>query len=151
MPKILLSVLHLQQQTESDCLAVCTQMVMNYLDVVSSYEKLISLLDTKWFGTPFRNIKRAEQYGLSVQIEPLSLNEINSHLVNGFPVVTCVHTADLSYWSQAVDHVVVVVGLGDTHVYLNDPSLNHGPHPVPVKEFELAQLNYDNLCAVIKK
>lgn len=83
MPKTWLTVSHLRQQTESDCLPVCTQ------------------------------------------------------------------TADLSYWSQVVDHVVVVVGSDDAHVYVNDPSLDYGPHSVPTIEFELAQLNYDNLCTII--
>ena len=58
MPKTLLSVLHLQQQTEADCLPVCAQMVLNYLNLAAPYGKLVSLLDTKKFGTPFRNIKR---------------------------------------------------------------------------------------------
>ncbi len=151
MPKTLLSVLHIQQQTESDCLPVCAQMVLNYLNLAISYRRLVNLLDTKRFGTPFRNIKRVEQLGVSVQIEHLSLTEISSYLATGLPVIACVHTADLNYWSQAVDHVVVVVGIDDKAIYLNDPSLSYGPHLVPGIEFELAQLNYDNLCAIIHR
>lgn len=150
MPRTLLSVLHLQQRTEADCLPVCAQMVLNYLNLTVSYEKLVTLLETKGFGTPFRNIKRVEQLGVSVQIEHLSLTEINSYVAKGLPVIACVHTADLSYWSQTVDHVVVVVGLDEREIYLNDPSLSYGPHSVPDAEFELAQLNYDHLCAIIR-
>lgn len=124
-------------------------MVLNYLNAIVSYETLVNLLDTKSFGTPFGNVKRLESPGVSVQIEHLSLTEIGVYLAKGLPVIACVHTADLSYWSQVVDHVVVVVGSDDAHVYVNDPSLDYGPHVVPTTEFELAQLNYDNLCAII--
>jgi hypothetical protein len=65
-------------------------------------------------------------------------------------VIACAHTADLSYWSQAVDHIVVVVGIDDEQIYLYDPSLSDGSQPVAKVEFELAQLNYDRLCAIIQ-
>jgi len=151
MPKILLNVSHLQQQTEADCLPVCAQMVMTEPGFTVFYNQLITLLDTKSFGTPFRNIKRLEQLGAAVTIDHLSLAEIETTLLSGLPVVTCVHTADLGYWSQALDHVVVVVGLDEKQVYVNDPSLSTGQQPVPRAEFELAQLHYDNLCAVIQR
>ena len=151
MPRNLPSVLHIKQKTEADCLPVCVQMILDYLDIKLSYRKLIDLLGTKWYGTPFENIKRIEQFGVTVEIERLALSEIESYILNNLPIITCVHTADLSYWSQAADHVVVVVGLDETLVYLNDPSLEHGQHPVPRVEFELAQLNYDHLCAIIEK
>jgi ABC-type bacteriocin/lantibiotic exporter with double-glycine peptidase domain len=151
MPKILLTVSHLQQQTETDCLPVCAQMVLTELGFTVSYRQLINLLDTKSFETPFRNIKHLEQLGVSVTIDHLSLAEIEPNLLTGIPVVACVHTADLGYWSQPVDHVVVVVGLDEKQVYVNDPSLSTGQQPVPRAEFELAQLHYDNLCAIIQR
>ena len=151
MPRILLTVSHLQQQTEADCLPVCAQMVMTNLGFAVSYSELINLFDTKSFGTPFRNIKRLEQLGASVTIEHLALAEIEANLLARIPVVACVHTADLGYWSRAVDHVVVVVGVDENQVYVNDPSLSTGQQPVPHTEFELAQLHYDNLCAIIQR
>jgi predicted double-glycine peptidase len=81
----------------------------------------------------------------------LSLAEIETNLLARLPIVACVHTADLGYWSRAVDHVVVVVGLDEQQVYVNDPSLSTGQQPVPRTEFELAQLHYDNLCAIIQR
>jgi ABC-type bacteriocin/lantibiotic exporter with double-glycine peptidase domain len=145
----LLSVLHLQQQTESDCLPICVQMVLTYLGFDVSYTQLVKLLGTKQFGTSFWNIKRLEQLGATVTIDHLASTEIGSNLAVGLPVIACLNTADLSYWSQAVDHVVVVVGIDEQQVYVNDPSLKRGSYAVPIAEFELAQLQYDNLCAVI--
>jgi len=57
MPKNLLSVSHLQQRTQADCLPVCVQMVTNYLGMVLSYSELVTHLETKWFGTPFPHIR----------------------------------------------------------------------------------------------
>ncbi len=151
MPKFLLTVSHLPQQTETDCLPVCAQMVMTELGFTVSHSQLINLLDTKSFGTPFRNIKHLEQLGDSVTIDHLSLAQIETNLLARLPVVACVHTADLGYWSQAVDHVVVVVGLDEKQVYVNDPSLSTGQQPVPRAKFALAQLHYDNLCAIIQR
>jgi ABC-type bacteriocin/lantibiotic exporter with double-glycine peptidase domain len=148
--KPLLSVSHLQQQTESDCLPVCAQMVLVYLGFDVSYIQLLKLLGTKQFGTSFWNIKRLEQLGATVTIDHLASTEIGSNLALDLPVIACLNTADLSYWSQAVDHVVVVVGIDQEQVYVNDPSLSRGQHAVPRAEFELAQLQYDNLCAVIR-
>lgn len=116
-----------------------------------SYSELINLLGTKSFGTPFRNIKRLEQLGVSVTIDHLSLAEIDTYLLTRLPVVACVHTADLGYWSKAVDHVVVVIGLDEKQVYVNDPGLSTGQQPIPRAEFELAQLHYDHLCAIIQR
>lgn len=142
---------HYRQQSEVDCLPVCAQMVLAYLGLNVSYKKLVRLLDTKSFGTPFRNIKRLEQLNLSVQIEHLALTEMSAYVSQGVPVIACVHTADLSYWSQAVDHVVVVVGVDEQSVHLHDPTLADGPYTLPRPEFELAQLNYDHLCAIVSK
>ena len=86
MPKILLTVSHLQQQTETDCLPVCAQMVMIELGFTVSYSELINLLGTKSFGTPFRNIKRLEQLGAAITIDHLSLAEIETTLITCVPL-----------------------------------------------------------------
>jgi len=150
MPQNLLSVSHLQQHTEADCLPVCVQMVLDYLGYPTPYDRLVSLLGSDWFGTPFRHLNRLAQLGISVSIDHLAVVEIEAYLEQGLPVIACVHTADLSYWAYSSEHVVVIVGIDESHVYVNDPSLAEGTYPVPVVEFELAQLNYDSLCATIR-
>lgn len=149
MPKNLLSISHLQQHNQSDCLPVAIQMVTNHLGLAISYAELTKLLGTQWFGTPFRHIERLKFYSLHVSIGYLGLSEIGNYLEKGIPVISCLHTADLSYWTKASDHVVVVVGIDDIFVYVNDPVLATGHQPIPHAEFELAQLEFDNLCAVL--
>ena len=129
MPTILLNVSNLPQRTRADCLPVCAHMVTNYLGLATSYNQLLNLLQTEWFGTPFRHVERLIQIGASVSIDHLALDNIVGYLEKGLPVIACVHTADLSYWSQAVDHVVVVVGVDDEYVFVNDPS-NYSTGPI---------------------
>lgn len=149
MPKILLPVSHRQQRAEADCLPICAQMVLDYWGIVVSYTRLRKLLGTRQFGTPFRAIQQIEQLGADVEIAHLSLAEIVPHLWDGRPVIAGIHTAELSYWSEAVDHVVVIIGVDEEQVYVHDPSLAHGEQVIPRMEFDLAQIDFDNLCAVV--
>lgn len=146
-----LSVLHRQQRTQSDCLAVCVQMVMDYLGFSFTYDQIFQLLGVRSFGAPFRSVKRLESTLLAVTIAHLDRAEIAAYLGRGLPVLVGIHTADLRYWSQSVDHVVVVVGLDETYVYVQDPSLAAGPQAIPLVEFDLAQLGFDYLCAVFER
>lgn len=147
MPKQLLAVSHRPQRTQADCLPVCVQMVMAFLGVDRSYEGLLDLLETRPFGTPFRNLERLREIGLTVTISHTGLAEIADRLQDGLPVLAGVNTGELDYWEQAVDHVVV--GTDDESVYVQDPGLPSGPRAVPRTVFELAQLDFDNLCAVL--
>ncbi len=128
---------------------VCAQMVTDYLGKKFSYRRLTRLLGTRGFGTPFRNIVNLDSVGISVALEHLPLVDMPPYLIAGIPIIASVNTADLTYWSQAVDHVVVVTGLDDANVFVNDPALPDGGHPIPTTEFELAQLRFDLLCAVL--
>jgi ABC-type bacteriocin/lantibiotic exporter with double-glycine peptidase domain len=124
-------------------------MVTSYLGYDVSYETLYELLGTQWYGTPFRHIERLANLGLRVEIAHLGAPEMVNYIKQDLPIIAGVHTATLPYWTQAVDHVVVVVGVGSEQVYLHDPSLSSGPQAVSRTAFELAQLDFDNLCAVI--
>lgn len=151
MPKTWLAVSHLRQRVESDCLPICAQMVLTYLGRNESYERLLQLLGTRWFGTPARNILRLEQIGLSVVLIELSIAEIETRLQNNYPVIAFVNTADLPYWKVTADHAVVVVGIDEENVYLNDPYFEHAPQVVSRIAFELSLLRFNNQCVVIEK
>lgn len=150
MPKTLLPVSPLLQRTEADCLPICVQMVLAYLGRAMPYERLVELLGTRWFGTPAGHIERLEQLGIAVTVADLSLPAIHQYLDAGLPVIAFVSTADLPYWSEDTDHAVVVVGLDDEAVYVNDPFFPHSPQAVPRPAFELAQLRFDHRCAVLR-
>jgi hypothetical protein len=126
-------------------------MVTDYLGFTFTYDQIFQLIGVRSFGAPFRSVKRLESAALAVTIAHLDRVEIAGYLNRGLPVLVGVHTADLRYWSQVVDHVVVVVGLDEAYVYVQDPSLAEGPQAVPLVEFDLAQLGFDYLCAVFER
>jgi hypothetical protein len=71
-------------------------------------------------------------------------------LSDGFPIIAFVATQELSYWSDATGHAVVVTGIDEMHVYLIDPAIVDAPKKVEIGEFDLAWLGMNAYCAVIK-
>ena len=69
----LLSVSHRQQRQQSDCLAACAAMILDYLHVTVKYSQLLSLLRIQAFGTSFSSLHNLETLGLSVRIEEGSI------------------------------------------------------------------------------
>ncbi len=146
----LLPVSHQQQKHQSDCLAACAAMLLDYLQIPISHEKLMQLLKVDAIGTPFRNLQNLGSLGLSILIEEGDLATVQTHLESGLPLITAVDTGQLSYWQEATDHAVVIVGLDDTAVYLHDPNFTDSPQIVSRAEFELSWLEKNYLYAVIQ-
>ncbi len=58
-------------------------------------------------------------------------------------------TDELPYWNDDTLHAVLVIGLDDTDIYLNDPAFPNGPVQVSRGDFDLAWLARDEYYAVI--
>ena len=93
----LLTVSHRQQIQQADCLAACAAMVLDYLKIPISYNKLIQLLKIDAIGTPFRNLNNLQSLDLSILIEEASLSSLKSYLEVGLPLIVAVDTNELSY------------------------------------------------------
>lgn len=146
----LLPVSHQRQQQQADCLAACAAIVLNYWHIPLAYNRILSLLRVDPIGTPFRNLSSLESANLAVMITEGDMSEMAHHLQEGIPVIAAVDTGQLPYWSEATNHAVVVIGVGDTSVHLLDPDTEPEIHVVSLSEFELAWLEKDYLCAVIR-
>lgn len=150
MPNKLLAVSRLQQRGEGDCLPTCAEMVLTFLGHHISYDALYAHLGTRWFGTPAANLLRLQTFGVRVSLEELDVAAIAQTLEGEIPVIAFVNTADLPYWNVDTDHAVVVVGIDDESVYLNDPYHAEQAQSVTRSAFTLAQLRFNNLCAVVR-
>lgn len=126
-------------------------MVLAALGLNPSYQSLLRLLETRPFGTPFRNLQKLQQLNVKVILRELALEEILPVLNSNQLIIASVNTADFNYWPVDVDHAIVVVGVDSTNVLLHDPSLKHDPISVSHAEFALAQLKFDHLCAIIRR
>lgn len=149
---------HRQQPVEADCLVACVAMVLDYLAVPVNYPRLRRLLGTSEAGTPFHHVDRLRVQGFFVERGQGDTETLWSHLTTGLPVIVALRTDDLIYWikridirdeEKATDHAVVVVGLDEQTVYVNDPDFEQAPKMIELDEFLLAWLERDYEYVVI--
>jgi ABC-type bacteriocin/lantibiotic exporter with double-glycine peptidase domain len=150
----LLPISHRQQSQQADCLAACAQMVLQYLQIPIAYSQLLAILETDRGGSTFSKLKKLEpQLRLTVELAQGSddLDLLDRYLDETLPIIAYVNTGELkSYWRYTTFHAVVVVGLDDEFVYVNDPYFDDAPQAVPRGEFILAWLEQDYWYAVIR-
>lgn len=152
MTSVVLPVPHIQQRQRGECLAACAEMVLTYLGFSVAYEHLLKLLEiTSRIGTPAYNIRKLEKLHVSVIYQQGSLADLHRHLLHEQPCIAFVKTQELPYWREAVDHAVVVVGMDDQSVYLNDPALTEAPLQVSCGDFDLAWLERDEFYTTFIK
>lgn len=146
----LLSVSHRQQQHEADCLASCAAMVLDYLQIPFRYERLLDLLRVRTVGARFSNLHQLQSLGVSVLVEKGELELLRGYLDQGLPPIALVSTGQLSYWNESVSHAVVISGLENNEIYLNDPTFDDAPKKISVDEFMLAWIDADQFYALLK-
>ena len=148
---ILLSVPHVLQRNNGECLAACAAMALQYSGTPVSYSRLCKTLRIQSdVGAPFPNIQHLAKLGVAVVYRQGTLQILHNILVSGRPSIVPVKTGDLPYWMQVqVDHAVVIVGMDARSVYLNDPAFSRAPLRVPIGDFDLAWLERDEMFAVI--
>jgi ABC-type bacteriocin/lantibiotic exporter with double-glycine peptidase domain len=147
---ILLPVSHRRQKQQADCLAACAAMVLDYLQVPINYEDVNRLLGVDAIGTPFRRLQNLQALGLRINIDEGNLTKLQTYLEDGLPSIVAVNTGQLPYWEDITNHAVVIIGIDEQYVYLNDPDTAESPQVVSLAEFELAWLEKDYLFAVIE-
>lgn len=150
----LLSISHRQQSQQADCLAACAQMVLQYLQIPIAYSQILAILETDRGGSTFSKLKKLEpQLRLTVELAQGSdeLDLFYGYLDQALPIIAHVNTGELkSYWRHTTFHAVVVVGLDEEFVYVNDPYFDDAPQAAPREEFILAWLEQDYWYGVIR-
>ncbi len=149
MPTNWLPVSHQKQTERADCLAACAAMVLHHLGRSLAYKRLLDLLGVRRFGAPSFRILRLTELGLSVVYREGTLEDLQQHILRGEPCIVFVQTSELPYWSVACDHAVVVIGLDDEGVYVNDPAFDAAPQHISFADFDLAWLARDYVYAAV--
>ncbi len=149
MLKHSLTVSHLKQSQQADCLAACAAMVLKYYDLSHPYQRLLSLLEIKPFGAPAPNVQRLTRLGVSVTYEASSLEELEKQITLNHPCIVFLDTGELPYWSEKTSHAVVVVDMDDHYVYVNDPAFDKAPQSISWGDFDLAWLERGYYYAVV--
>lgn len=57
---------------------------------------------------------------------------------------------ELSYWTEATQHAVVIAGMDDLQVHLYDPAFSDTPCTIPIDEFALSWLKMDEFYTLIQ-
>lgn len=126
-------------------------MVLAYYHIHIGYDLYLSRLQVDEIGTPFGNLRFLRSWGAQVKIEHGSMERLRANLSHGTPVIVAVATGELrSYWSEATSHAIVVIGVDEELVYVNDPAFPVAPQLIPAAEFELAWLERDYLSASLR-
>jgi len=152
VPKHLLPVIHWTQPQRADCVAACAKMVLDYIGQPVNYDRLLRLLQIDpEYGTAARNIVRLSELGVDVLYARGTLDDIRGHLAANRPCIAFVNTSELPYWKERTGHAVVVVGIDDEMVYLNDPAFANAPQVASHGDFLLAWLEMEEYYAIIQQ
>lgn len=151
MPPRLLSVPHIPQRGESDCLAACAGMLLAASGLTVPHDRLVRLLRTAEWGAPRSNLHSLQRLSpdLSIVIKQGDVGDLSAELDAGFAPILFVYTADLPYWTRAAFHAVVLVGEDERHFYLNDPAFPTAPQVTLRGDLELAWIEVDTHYALI--
>lgn len=151
MPNNSLPVPHYKQNHDGACLPACARMVLKHLGFDVPQARLARLLGTRAFGTPARHVTRLESLGVQVTVGPYSEASLRRWLHQNVPPIVFLQTDALTYWETTTYHAVVLVGMDENRVYLNDPAVDTAPQNTDIPSFLLAWSEFDNLAAIITR
>jgi len=127
-------------------------MVLDYIGQPVNYDRLLRLLQIDpEYGTVARNILRLSELGVEVLYTRGTLDDIRNHLAANQPCIAFVNTGELPYWKERTGHAVVVIGIDDESVYLNDPAFTAAPQVISHGDFLLAWMEVEEYYAVIQR
>lgn len=145
-----LALSHIPQRQQADCLVACTAMVLRYLHIPFDYNQLLQRFGTTSAGTPFSRIDWLKEWRLTVVRGEGNLEILAEYLDLGLPVIVAVQTWPFAHWqTQDTEHTVVVVGIEQGNVAINDPAVDQAPQVVNQPAFLAAWGDRDYEFAVI--
>lgn len=121
MPNASLSVPHFKQEFQYSCFAAVARMVLAFFGRDHTEAELRAAMNTDSGGTRARDLFGLAKLGFEVRFVTADLPGLVAFLTSGQPAIALLATESLPYWQETCNHVAVVVGVDDAHVYLNDP------------------------------
>jgi uncharacterized protein YvpB len=103
---------------------------------------------------------RLRSWSFRVEYSRGNLETLRQHLEAGRPIIVPVDTELLPYWvtrrdvsaaEQITDHAVVVVGMDEENIYVNDPDFEAAPQAVELGRFYDAWQHFALRYAVIRR
>ncbi len=139
MSNDLLQVPHRLHLADGYCLPACVQMVLAYWGIEQDQHALALQMGTiPDSGTPGPRVKRLASRSLDVSYGEGMMDDLRSALERGIPPIALVHTGELPYWDESTAHALVIVGMDDASIWVNDPGQLNYPIKVSLGDFQLA-------------
>lgn len=148
-----LAVPHRQQLNSGYCLPACVEMVLAYWGIARDQSAIAQQPGTiPGAGTPGSRIFLLISPKLDVTYQARGeVSDLLKALRQSIPPIALVSTGQLPYWNEDTPHAVVVIGMEESHVILNDPARTQPGIGVLSAEFNLAWDGMDNAYALLKK
>lgn len=156
----LLNIANWRQPRNGECLAACAAMVLAHIGEQVNYQRLLQRLGTTESGTPFPNVDRLRSWRLIIERSQGNWDILRQRLETAQPVIVPVATELLPYWllrsdlsdaERMTEHAVVVVGMDEHQIYVNDPDFAEAPQVVERAWFAEAWQHHDGWYAVIRR
>lgn len=126
-------------------------MVLAYYERTVDPEWLRRLLGSKAIGTPGFKVRNLDRHGYTVTYASATDERVLAQaLRSGVPPIALVLTANLAYWDRETAHAVVVIGMDNDTVIVNDPAYPASSQHIAHNAFMLAWADFDYLYALIR-
>lgn len=126
-------------------------MVLAFHGVTLDPGWLRRVLESKAIGTPGFKVLNLRRYHFDVTYAAATDDRVLVQaLRQGIPPIALVFTASLSYWERATAHAVVVTGMDNAVVSVNDPAYPEISQALTHNEFMLAWSDFDYLYALVR-
>lgn len=154
MPNVYIQKPHHKQERDSSCVPACTKMMLEFFKITVSESELRILLKTKSFGTHLFNslILNDKDYQIRVAIQYWSLEELKVFLEKEkTPCIVPVWTEFLAHWDCPCLHTVIVNGIKDEQIIINDPYFEEKEFLIPTEDFLNSWQINDGLVITFKR
>ncbi len=126
--------------------------LLAYWDVEQSQSAIAKRLETiEHAGTPASRIRRLASADLEVTYTSGEFSDLQTAINQRIPPIVFVNTGELPYWSEATAHAVVLLGIEQDTVTLNDPAKSQSPIQTTLGDFQLAWDEMFKLYALLRK
>jgi hypothetical protein len=127
-------------------------MALGYQGVTLGEREVCDLLETPLAGTEVLNTLLLEQRvaGCQLALDSASFEKLQETLAADILPIVFVVTRHLSCWQRGdTIHALVVGGVTDDGIHVNDPVFADAPRVVSRREFSLAWSELDHLAAIL--
>ncbi|MBI3957213.1 MAG: C39 family peptidase [Chloroflexi bacterium] len=142
----------IRQRRPGECLVACVAMLYASWNIRFSYDELKTDLRIRPnAGSPLENVRQLSPKGFAVYFQRRgTFANLYGMLERGWPSIVSVQAGEFPYWQEPpTQHAVVVVGMIDDNILVNDPTFADAPLAIPYGDFDLAWLEMDEAFAVI--